>query len=89
FMPSAENDFKFKYDSPSGLTAAQLDKLLMPPARPAISEWDADGLSKYGVGALSYVHTGTRPKKGFAEQLVAGMEIAYAKDVREREEEQD
>ncbi|KAF2682240.1 hypothetical protein K458DRAFT_405982 [Lentithecium fluviatile CBS 122367] len=33
FMPSAKSDWKFKYDSPTGWKTADLDKLLMPPAR--------------------------------------------------------
>jgi len=34
FMPSAENDFKFKYDTVSGRQAEELDALLKPPVVP-------------------------------------------------------
>jgi hypothetical protein len=60
FMPSADNDFKFKYDSPSGRTAAELDALLMPPARPKVFPQD---LSSSHRMRLSYKKLGDMPPK--------------------------
>jgi len=87
FTPA--NDFKFKYDSPTGRTAAQLNALLAPPARPPISAWDANGLYDYGIGPLSYDHLGSRPKTDLAAKLVEQMEVAHAAEAEKVEKEQE
>lgn len=57
-MPSAENDFKFKYDSPaSGRTAAELDTLFALPARAPL-----EIQNKYM--RLSYDRFGEPPARG-------------------------
>jgi len=86
---SPANDFKFKYDSPSGRTAAQLNALLAPPARPPVSAWDANGLYDYGIGPLSYDHLGSRPKEDLAEKLVEQMEAAHAAEAEKSDQEQE
>jgi hypothetical protein len=79
FMPSAANDFKFKYDSPSGRTASELDTLLNPP--------------KFGtMNKASFKMRTThrrlqeRPKVGVAERLVKEMEEGHEKRIEEFEE---
>ncbi|KAI8942857.1 hypothetical protein NX059_000897 [Plenodomus lindquistii] len=49
FMPSAANDFKFVYDSPTSTTALELDQLLEAPLLSSRDERDTDGLQTFGI----------------------------------------
>lgn len=71
FMPSATNNYKFKFDSPSGRTAARLDTLLMPPAQPTdkMPLW-FDSVCTTKTRKL----IGSRPRPGEADRLVKKME---------------
>jgi hypothetical protein len=75
-VPSASDNFKSKYDSPSGRTAAELDALLKPPVRPA--KWPLDTASGHKI-QMSYNQLGTVPKKGVAKELIRQMEKKHAK----------
>ena len=77
FMPSAANEFKFKYDSPSGLQAKELDALLKPPSRP--KAFPADLAGEKTFLSKSYKATGTRPKKNAADDRVKEMELEHAR----------
>jgi hypothetical protein len=70
--------------APSSRTPAQLDALLKPPPRPAKAPWYVAGLK-----ALSYFQSGSRPKKGLAEELVTKMEKAHEKEGKEGKEWED
>jgi hypothetical protein len=78
FMPSAENNWKFKYDSPSGKTSKQLDQLLTPPVRPKVAPVDQNIWVP-----LSYKTLGDLPPAGLADKLVKKMEKAEAEDKRQ------
>ena len=78
-MPSADNDFKFQYNSPSGLTAAQLDAALKIPARPKKFPLDLRNKDQMPV---SYNQLHQVPNPGHAAEQVAKMEKAHAKDVK-------
>jgi hypothetical protein len=73
FVPSKANDLKFKYDSPSGLRAEELDALLKPPPRP--KNFPADLASEKVLLAKSYKFFGQRPKANAASQMVEQMEL--------------
>jgi hypothetical protein len=73
FMPSAATDFKFKYDSPSGRRAEELDALLKPPPRPKM--FTADLASEKVFIAKSYKVFGSKPKANAADQLIEQMEL--------------
>ncbi|KAI4672418.1 uncharacterized protein J4E78_000919 [Alternaria triticimaculans] len=77
FMPSAANDFKFKYDSPSGLQAKELDALLKPPSRP--KAFPADLAGEKAFGHKSYKGFGSRPKENAANDRVREMELEHAR----------
>ncbi|KAH9882228.1 hypothetical protein J1614_001400 [Plenodomus biglobosus] len=77
FMPSADNDFGFVYDSPSGMSAAQLDQLLKPPARPQRDPRDIASLKNNEI-KMSFTKLGTMPAPGLAEKRVKEMEAEYA-----------
>ena len=77
FMPSAENDFKFKYDSASGRRAEELDALLNPPSLP--KAFPADFAGEKTFLSKSYKATGTRPKKNAADDRVKEMELEHAR----------
>ncbi|KAI4939642.1 uncharacterized protein J4E92_000928 [Alternaria infectoria] len=77
FMPSAEDDFKFKYDSASGRRAEELDALLNPPGRP--KAFPADLAGEKTFLSKSYKATGTRPKKNAADDRVKEMELEHAR----------
>ncbi|KAI4961686.1 hypothetical protein J4E86_000715 [Alternaria arbusti] len=77
FMPSAENDFKFKYDSASGRRAKELDALLNPPSLP--KAFPADFAGEKTFLSKSYKATGTRPKKNAADDRVKEMELEHAR----------
>lgn len=74
-VPSASDNFKSKYDSPSSRTAAELDALLKPPVRPA--KWPLDATSGHKI-RMSYCQLGTVPKKGVAKELIRQMEKKHA-----------
>jgi hypothetical protein len=78
FMPSAENNWKFKYDSPSGKTSKQLDQLLTPPVRPKVAPVDQNIWEP-----LSYKTLGDFPPTGLADKLVKKMEKTEAEDKRQ------
>ncbi|KAI4623912.1 hypothetical protein J4E80_003724 [Alternaria sp. BMP 0032] len=77
FMPSAANAFKFKYDSPSGLQAKELDALLKPPSRP--KAFPADLAGEKTFGHKSYKGFGSRPKENAANDRVREMELEHAR----------
>ncbi|KAI4670810.1 uncharacterized protein J4E88_009562 [Alternaria novae-zelandiae] len=77
FMPSAASDFKFKYDSPSGLQAKELDALLKPPSRP--KAFPADLAGEKTFGHKSYKGFGSRPKENAANDRVREMELEHAR----------
>jgi hypothetical protein len=83
FMPSAANNFKFKYDSPTGLRSKELDMLLKPPQRP--KAFPADLAGEKVFIAKSYKVFGTKPKANLANHLVDQMELDHAKRQEEVE----
>ncbi|KAI4622812.1 uncharacterized protein J4E87_005905 [Alternaria ethzedia] len=90
FMPSAANDFKLKYDSPSGRRAEELDALMKPPSRP--KTFPADLAGEKTFGHKSYRGFGTRPKDDAAHKMVEEMELEHARaqqDVEMAMEEED
>jgi len=76
FMPSAENDFKFKYDTVSGRQAEELDALLKPPSRP--KAFPADLAGEEAFFSKSYRVTGARRKDNAADKMVDEMELEHA-----------
>lgn len=60
-MPSAANGFKFKYDSPSGRTAEELDLLFELPADPPEEP-------RYKRMIMRYKRFGELPKSGDADE---------------------
>ncbi|KAF2029653.1 hypothetical protein EK21DRAFT_32144, partial [Setomelanomma holmii] len=91
FMPSADNDWKFKYDSPSGKTSKQLDQLLRPPIHPKKHPHNYDATR---WADMSFKRLQDMPQPGLADQLVQQMEkqhkadVAKVNSVTEEEEEQ-
>ncbi|KAF2844755.1 hypothetical protein T440DRAFT_368597, partial [Plenodomus tracheiphilus IPT5] len=73
FMPSADNGFKFMYNSPSGNTAAELDQLVKPPARPKRDPRDVASLKHHRIKP-SFTQLGTMPAPGLAAKPVAYMD---------------
>ncbi|KAI4952078.1 hypothetical protein J4E91_003540 [Alternaria rosae] len=76
FMPSAENNFKFKFDSPTGLRAREVDALLKPPNRPKAFPADLAGEKSFLY--KSYKVFGTKPKSNVADEMVEQMEFEHA-----------
>jgi hypothetical protein len=85
FMPSAGNGFTFKYDSPSGTTPAELNKLFNPPKLPPKGYDEKLGEAAFGQ-LTSYKKLGQLPAPGLADRLVREMEELYAKEARELED---
>lgn len=76
FMPSAGNNFKFKFDSPTGLRAREVDALLKPPNRP--KAFPADLAGEKAFLYKSYKVFGTKPKSNAADEMVKEMEFEHA-----------
>lgn len=79
YVPSAENDFTFKYESPSGRSAAELNKLLRPGAKPAKFPHDRNTAMP-----LSYGHVGALPPAGLADKFLEKMEERHEKNLKEQ-----
>jgi hypothetical protein len=77
-IPSANSRFKFEYDSPSGRTFAELNRLFRPAGRP--KRWPLDVASVHAL-PLSYNQLGTKPKPGLTNKLVRQTEKKHSKDV--------
>jgi hypothetical protein len=75
FMPSEANNYQFKYDSPSGRTAAELNKLFNMPPRPKAFPQDLKGKKNFGI-TTSYTYLGAKPKPKLAQTAVDDMEEA-------------
>jgi hypothetical protein len=87
FMPSAATDFKFKYGSPSGRRAEELDALLKPPPRP--KTFPADLAGEKVFIAKSYKVFGAKPKANAADHLVEQIELEMEQRQQEMEMEED
>ncbi|KAH7356122.1 hypothetical protein BKA66DRAFT_446074 [Pyrenochaeta sp. MPI-SDFR-AT-0127] len=83
-MPSAENGYQFKYGSPSGRTALELNNLLKPPVYPI--ECPMDSMFEGTYISKSYKRIGSHPPPGLADRLVEQMENDHkARILRETE----
>jgi hypothetical protein len=79
FMPSVTTDFKFKYDSPSGRTASELDTLLTLPKFGTMNKASS-------IMPTTHRRLQDRPKAGVAERLVKEMEEGHGKLIDKFEE---
>ncbi|KAH6882603.1 hypothetical protein BKA58DRAFT_396876 [Alternaria rosae] len=76
FMPSAGNNFKFKFDSPTGLRAREVDALLKPPNRPKAFPDDLAGEKAFLY--KSYKVFGAKPKSNATDEMVKQMDFEHA-----------